>query len=242
MTKLFYRFSLIFCFFYGPVALAQINVPQDPSLLRANQFFNATIGDQARLYNGREYNFYFGLEGMAYFQSRLFDEKAQVVFDGVYYERIPLIFDLFKQKLITLLPSPIIKMELAMERVKSFTLYQHAFIHTELTVINRDNEKVTGFFDQIYLGKTKIFVKRTKRVHETVGTQAMKKYFTDKNFFFLQLKDKIYEFNGESNFFALFGERKNDLKKYLKQQKVKFRDDPEQAMVMVAAYYDKSFS
>lgn len=231
--------GLISC--YGLVG-AQVKIDsssEDPALLQANQFFTSAIKDQTRLYNGREYNFYLGFEGVAYFQTRLFDEKAGLIFDDVKYENVPLILDLYKQKLITILQNPVVKLELATEKVTSFNLYGHYFINTEMVVENNKKEVVSGFFDQLYLKKSKILVKRTKTLQEKVGSQTLKKQFVDKNFYYLEKAGKIYQFNGEKKLLALFDDKKNEVRRYLKETNIKFKENPEEAIIKMITYYDK---
>lgn len=241
------RFGLLLigfiCCFSAAVAQIKAEGPnQDPAFSNANQFFASAIKDQARLYNGREYNFYFGFEGLAYFQARAFDEKGSIVFDGVKFDQVPLLLDLFKQKLVTMLPNHVAKLELSSEKISSFTLYDHHFINTQFTVANNKNVLISGFIDQLYIGKCKILVKREKKVHETSNMQGLKKFFVDKSSYFLEKQGKVYQFASEKSLLVLLADKKNEMKRYLKENNIKFKNDPERTMVMIVAYYDKLFS
>ncbi|MBB2144742.1 hypothetical protein GM921_04560 [Pedobacter sp. LMG 31464] len=239
------RLILILLLGFNGISEAQ-SVKKDTILYNAaqnaKQFYVKAIGEQSGLYNGEEYNYYTGLEGVAYFKSKDFYSDGKIVYDGFLYEKVPLLYDLYKDKIISLLPNGFTKYSFVNEKVNSFDLYNHHFIRVDIKDMTKDILLQGGFFDQIYNGKCKILVKRTKISQETMGTQTLKKYFINKDIYYM-VKDNIYSaFSGEKKLLTLFGDRKKELQQYLKDNKIKFNKDPENAMIKLATYYDSLFN
>jgi hypothetical protein len=241
MTNRYFRFMVAVFLCYGGIATAQSKTafqPGDAALQNAVQFFNTEIKDQSRLYNGREYNFFVGYEGIAYFPTRTFDNSGSIVFDGVSYENVPLMLDVFKQKVITLLPDQSTKISLSNEKIERFKLYGHQFINTEIVVTNDHNEMIASFFDQLYVGKSKVYVRRAKILQEISTTQTTKRHFIDKNSYFVEREGKFYRFSSARNLLSFFSDKKKEIQRHLREQNVQYKEDPERVMVLIATYYD----
>jgi hypothetical protein len=208
------------------------------ALQSAVQFFNTEIKDQSRLYNGREYNYFIGYEGTAYFPQRAFDNSGAVVFDGVNYQDVPLMLDAYSQKLITLLRDKVTVISLANDKIERFKLHGHYFTNTQIIVTNDHNQVQVGFFDQLYSGKSKIFVKREKIMQEISTRETTKKHFIDKDRYFVEKDGKFYRFSTARNLLSFFADKRKEIQRYLRGQNIVFRENPEQIMVLIATYYD----
>ena len=215
-----------------------VSSTENASLKNAETYFNQTLGQQTRLYNGKEYQFYFGLEGLAYFKDANFDQKGWVNYDGFNFENVPLLYDIYKDLLVSLLPNGITKYSLLSEKVEAFELHNRHFIRIDIDKLNYKVPFQTGFFEVLYDGKSKIFAKRYNVLQETAGTQALRKYFIEKNAYYLKKGDAYSSFSSERTFLNLFKERKKELQRYLKENKIKFKNDMEYAAVQLVTYYD----
>ncbi len=239
MVNTYFRLILMFLIGCHGLAIAQSKTvlsTDSAALQYAVKFFNAEIKDQSRLYNGRAYNFLPGYEGEAYFLSRTFDKSGTVIFDGVIYDNIPLTFDVFRQKLITVLPDQVTLISLANEKIERFKVYDHSFIHSQIAVANNDNQLESGFFDQLYNGKSKILVKRIKTAY--VVSATAKNQLVDKDRYFVEREGKFYRFSSARNLISFFEHRKKEIQKKLREQNILFRENPEQIMVLIATYND----
>jgi hypothetical protein len=120
------------------------------------------------------------------------------------------------------------------QKLKYFNLFNHTFIHVEPdsgnTVITDD------FYDQVYKGKTEVYIKRQKILYEDPSTYARSFIQNDKYFIY---KNNIWhQVSSQGDILSLFKEHKKEIAKYLRQNKIKYKKDHERAMIKMAEYYD----
>jgi hypothetical protein len=202
--------------------------------------FNARLLPQSRLYNGVEYQFYNpGIEGSAYLNDAKFFDKGSVVYDGIRFDDVPLMYDLHTDQVVSLLHDGYTKFQLIGERVRQFDLYNHHFIRVTVDSVDRSIPLRTGFYDEIYAGKISVLAKRTKELKETSGTRDLKKYFLPKVIYYIKKNEQYIAVSNQRSFMNTLGDKKKEMQRFLKDNKLKYRKNPEHAMVMLATYYDR---
>ena len=148
--------------------------------------FYSAIGEQSRLYNGPEYNFYDPtIKGNAYFADAVNFANGTVEYDGFIYNDVPMMYDIYKDVVAVLLPNKSAKFKLLSGRVQYFELLDHRFIYIEGATEGKNLNR--GFYDQLYKGKTEILVKRAKSIQGTSGVSGtVENYFTAKKEIFVK--------------------------------------------------------
>ena len=201
-------------------------------------FYNA-IGEQSRLYNGPEYNFYDPIiKGNAYFIDANNFANGTVEYDGFVYKNVPMMYDIYKDYVVVLLPNKSAKFRLINDRVQQFDLLDHHFVYLEASKDGKDIN--SGFYDQLYKGKTEILAKRTKSIQGTSGVSgSIDTYFTAKREMYVKNNGKYFSANSQGQLLSAFKDKKRELNQYIRTNKIKFGEDQEQAAVKVAAYYDQ---
>ncbi len=101
-----------------------------------------------------------------------------------------------------------------------------------------NKQLATGFYDELYNNKLRLLARRTKSIQEESSMQSINNIFVPKNEYFLKKGAVYYNVNSQGKFFDVLKDRKKELKQYLKDNKIKFGDNPEQTMVVLATYYD----
>lgn len=199
--------------------------------------FNNTLNQQIKLYNGVSYEGYSGrLLGNAYLNDTLVFVTGNVTYDGIGFRNVPLMYDLVKDKVITQLYDGYSKLGLINEKVSNFTLCGKNFIN----VHNRlaDYSKF-GFFELSYKGGLEVLVKRIKIAKQVISSSMVKTEFQLKTEYFI-LKDSIlYKVNNEAAIFKPLKSDKVSIKKYLKDNGLKFRKEPIKTLVSIATFYDQ---
>jgi len=207
------------------------------SLVRQN--YQLTISGNAQVYNGLEYIDPFqkkNLEGNPYF---LTDEwqNGFVYYGEDLFENVSLRYNLFENKLIIEHVQSHVPIELIAERVKYFGIANHTFVRIAMS--NEQSETKNGFYDLLYQGKTGVYVRRYKTFNEIIDQKTMVTKFTDKTKMFFFKDEKYYPITSKSSAMSAFGEDKPLIKKFLSQNKINFRSNPETALVAMANYYDE---
>jgi hypothetical protein len=222
-------------------ALRLDSVPVQNAVKNAELRYRTALGEASPLYNGPEYYFYDPyLKGNAY----LFDlntfSKGSVYYDGMFYGDVPMLYDLYSDQLVVLLYNHFSKFSLLKERVKSFDLLNHHFININAdTIAHNPANMKSGFYDELYEGRSAVLVKRSKSIQvNTGGTLGAESYFNPSKDFFLKKNNTYYSFGKQGSLLDLLKDKKKELQQYIKANQIKYRRDPEDAMVKIVSYYD----
>lgn len=207
-----------------------------PVIVNAGDVYNPFIEKQSRLYNGIEHMGYsFRIKGRAYFiQKEL--TKGSVVYDGLEFANVPIIYDLLKEQVIVQHNNSFSKVGLVSEKVKEFTLHKHHFIR--LVIDSTSNLPITtGFYDEAYKGRLNVLIRRTKWIEETVKDE-LEREFISLDLFYIQKGETYYPVRSYKGLLAVLKDKSKEVKQYLRKNRIKFRKGPENAIVKAAAYYD----
>ncbi|HVV55400.1 MAG TPA: hypothetical protein VHC47_08755 [Mucilaginibacter sp.] len=214
------------------------------SIAHAVNNFNNTMGEQIRLYNGPEYLLYqHNLKGNALFPLTAQGlEPGEVHYDGYTFKNVPMMYDIYKDVVVVLLYNKFTLYTLLTERVHDFTLLGHHFIRINADSLKNNEARMeTGFYDQLYSGKSELLARRIKTLQTSSGTAAsLETYFLEKNEYYLKKGNTYYKVDGRGSFFKVLKDKKNLLQKYLKDNNISFRENPELAMAELAAFYDQN--
>ncbi|MBS1532430.1 MAG: hypothetical protein JSU01_19160 [Bacteroidetes bacterium] len=213
------------------------------ALANVISYFYLNIGQQSRLYDGHEYIGYDPhIKGNA-----LYPLDAQtwalgkVTYDGFVYKNVPMMYDIYKDVLVALLYNHFSSYALLSERVSDFSFSGHHFVRVNADALVNDKSGITtGFYDQLYGGRTEVLAKRVKTVQNSTNqTLALETYFIEANDYYIRKGGAYYKVSGQGSFLNLLKDKKPELQKYIKDSGFKFRTDPELAMARLAAYYDQ---
>lgn len=203
--------------------------------------FNKAIGQQSRLYSGREYFLYDPvIKGNAYFPNDAPTwAPGEVNYNGITYTGVPLMYDIYKDVVVTLLYNGFSRYILVNERVHDFTFSYHHFVRVEVDSLKKDRSGIsTGFYDQLYIGKIEVLAKRIKTIQNSPSDLGLETFFTEKHEYYLRKGDSYYSIGGQGSFLNPLKDKKAALKQFIRDNNIQFNKDPEQAMVKIAAYYD----
>jgi len=207
----------------------------------ASQFYKS-IGEESRLYNGHEYQPYDPhIKNNALFP---YDAKSwtagAVDYDGVDYKNVPIMYDVYKDVVVALLYNHFSMFSLLSERVHDFSFSGHHFIRLNADQINNDKSGITtGFYEQLYAGKTEILAKRKKTLqNSSTAVAAPETFFEESNNYYLKKGNTYYKISSKGSILKILKDKKNELQKYFRQNNINYGDNPEYAMAQMASYYD----
>lgn len=143
----------------------------------AKTLYRQFIDPPTGLYNGAEYVDYSYqiTEGHPFFESADFN-PGSVVYDGILYENVRLLYDIIKEQVVIKDPFEVYKPALINERVNEFTLSDHKFVR----LVENDSANAainTGFYEVLYSGTTGVYKKQKKKIQENIAfTNGIKRY------------------------------------------------------------------
>ena len=247
MRKTIYL-SLLVCFSIAIIfeeTAAQVlkndSSSQEIAMSIAKDNLYRTLGNQSGLYNGPEYYFYDPLiKNTAYFMDVNAFNTGSVNYDGIIYNNVPMLYDLYSDKIVVLLYNKFSKYSLLNEKVQGFDFLNHRFVNLLPDSLTGSVNINPGFYQELYSGRLQLLVKLVKTIQTTTGSAAAtERYFVLVKDYYLKKDMTYYKVNNESSFLNVLNDKKNLIKDYMKINQIKFRKDPEGAMIKIANYYDR---
>jgi hypothetical protein len=220
------------------------NVRADSSS-QTNAFNNAltlfyvSIGEQSPIYNGAEYYFYDPLiKGNAYFLDVNAFTPGTILYDRTLYHDVPMLYDVFSDKVVVLLYNHFSKISLVKEKVQSFEFLNHRFVNISADSLNNNSIIKSGFYDELYSGKSQVLCKRSKNIQTNSSVSINESYFTPAKDYFFRKNNIYYSITSQGSMLNVLKDKKKELQQYIRANQIKFRKTPEEAMVKIASYYD----
>jgi hypothetical protein len=200
------------------------------------QLYMSSIGASSNLYNGSEYvGSYPGVHGFPYFEATDY-YPGKISYDHVIYMDIPMKYDLVQNELV-IRGYQEIGIKLASEKVDSFYLMNHFFIHIFSDSIN-GKILPSDFYERLYNGNLKILVKRKKIVEHSFHPENPE-FFKESSNYFIISGDHYYKIEDKQSLMNVFRDKKEELRIYWRQKKFNYKKDPETAIIQMTIYYDQ---
>lgn len=201
----------------------------------ATEQYKQIIKGQAHLYNGGEY-----VEPRRTNETHPFFDSddwvtGSVTYDNDRYENVPLMFDIYSEKLITESYYGHEEIALVNQKIQRFNIGNHYFERIE-----QDSLKVLqpGLYEILYSGNTRALVKRRKDLQEELEAQKVEYYYEPKNSYYIEKHNVFHHVKSKGSIFKVLEDRKSELKQFLKKSKLRFKSNREESLSKLVSYYD----
>lgn len=241
------RFLLIACFITGLLfcnaQFIKSQTSADTALLslqkkNAVALYYQSLQTQSGLYNGSEYVPYVNMlkDGHPYFDTTQM-LPGSVFYDGMLYNNVPMLYDIIRDELIIQHYNKVFYLQLIKSKIDSFNLMSHAFVHMGRDSTGKNNLK-EGFYDLLYNGKIKLYVRRFKTIQETIPDFTVERRVYAHTRYFIYKNDTYNEVYSQGSVLHLFDDKKTQLKQALRKQHIKFKKQREYAIETMVQQYD----
>lgn len=242
------RFTCLSCIVFCLTAFSRVASAQDQpvdtsvresAIRNAEAYYHQVIASQSRLYNGSEYVPYaFKLDdGSHYFLSDTL-EVGSVVYDGLRFDNVAMMYDQVKDQLVVQEAGNFFKIYLVNEKVSEFSLLGHTFVRIVPDSLNA-RVMSTGFYDRRYQGKSGVYVKTSKMIQEATTNDGIKRTINSVIRYYVLMAGKFHPVKKEKSVLALLGDKKKEVRQYLRKNKIKYKKDRATAIASTIAYYDQ---
>ncbi|HEY8930168.1 MAG TPA: hypothetical protein VIM55_13295 [Mucilaginibacter sp.] len=213
---------------------------QQNALNNAVALYNSSIGIQAPLFSGVEYNFHDPhIKGNAYYLDINGFSAGTVYYDGLLYNKVSLLYDLFTDDLVVLLPNRVSKFVAIKERVKWFNYQGGHFININTDTLANNTVLKSGYYLQIYSGRSEVLGRYEKTMQtSTNSTTGVENYFSQTKDFYLRKNNVYYRVNSKGALQDVLKDKKKELKKFMNANNIQYRENPEDALLKIATWYD----
>ena len=245
LKKVYGLFNPLRCFFALLLFISSHSKAQTADdtgmaqLQKANAIglYYQSLQHQSGLYNGSEYVPYINLlkEGHPYFDTSALT-TGRVYYDGMVYSDVPMLYDIITDELIIQHYNKVFLVRLIRAGIDSFSMQEHHFSHLGRDSIVEGIQE--GFYDRIYNGNIKLYVKRKKVIQESIPDMQVERRVYQNDKYFLYTDSVYHDIHSESSILKLMKDKRSELKQTLRKHKVKFRKNREYAMKLMAEQYD----
>jgi len=229
---------LFFCF----KANAQYNESDSMLYKKAKEYavslYHENIKNESGLYNGSQYVVYAQTiqDGIPFFEITE-PSNGNVTYWGVEYKNVPLLYDILKGEIITVVPSTNYLIKLNSEKVSSFEVLNHKFIRIAKDSSNKNIK--TGFYDVLYDGQTAVYKKEIKTLNEDLSSGKLRTFILDENAFFIKKNNVFFTVSNKSSLLDILKDKKKEVQEFIRKNKLKIRKDKDNALPKIAAFYDE---
>lgn len=224
--------------------LAQSSPADTVFLAQAQQVlskhYTQALANNASLYTGPEYldytKIYSKRDGHQYFLSQQ-QQTGSVLYDGVQYDRVPLLYDTRLDQIITTLPNNPMNVRLNRSLVQNFTYADHYFIYLKPDSASASIAP-TGFYDVIFANDIRLLAHRSKRMQEHPKKEGVEVEFTETDKFFLQKDNLLYPIQSKQSVLKVLRDKRRELQQFAREQKLSFqKDSREAAFLQLVEHY-----
>ena len=199
--------------------------------------YEQALGSQSRLYNGSRYFApEHSLEEHPFFYSEDWLIGA-AFYDGEYFENIALMYDLHKSVLITEHGPSGHPIQLVPGRLQHFSIAGHYFERIENDSVSNSLPQ-SGFYNILYPGETRVIARRQKLLREQISGSNVETFFDERTRYFVYKNGVYFPIKNKASLMKVLGDKKSELKRFIKQNKVRFSLDREVLFKSVAEFYD----
>lgn len=206
------------------------------SIRNAYDEYNEGRREKLPIYKGRLYQNYRYHIGHPFFMVNDFS-SADILYEGIVYNGIPAKYDLVKEQLIILHFDNFSQLVLENEGIKGFSLHGHDFkyLYAEDSKLN-----INGFYEILYEGSIGCYKKNKKELKKADSKSSagiLQIEIAESSRYFLFKDGKYITFKGKPSLLRALKDKRKEIKKYLKDNKIRFKTDPDEAVKNIASYY-----
>jgi len=199
------------------------------------QAYNQFIHGQTRLNNGSGYRDYYSTNDEHPYFGEDDWSYGTIVYDDEFYEHVPMFYDISSDNVVSEHSLNGAKLVLIAKKIKRFELDGHTFVRLQQDELKTISE---GFYDLLYDGKTKVYVRRAKTLEQKTEPTGITYSFAEKNRVYILKAGIYYPVKSKGSVLEVFKDQKQQVKSFMNKNKINLKADREGAIARIAEFYD----
>lgn len=162
---------------------------------------------------------------------------GNLCFEGILYDDVKMRLDLYKNELLLLSPDERYNIVLPSDRVDFAHFHgYHIFYHDPE---GKENSLPEGYYLRLHDGRCTVLEKPSCAFSKQIKGLEVEESFDQSVKYYIQKEGAYYPVGSKGSVLKVFKERKKELARYIKQEKLDFRHAREEAIVAVAREYER---
>ncbi len=214
------------------VLVVNPSLGQDSYSPLALKEYQKAIGHQSHVSNGTSFKRPPVTEDEHPFFGSYEFARGSILYQGETYKNIIIQYNLVTDQVTSDDSSTKNEIQLIKEGIQSFVLFDHTFVQlTNHPILSN------GFYDQLQNGEIKVLVKREKSLqHKDVDFES-KAWYQSKTKIYITKADQVFIIRSKKSVLSSLAEQREQIKKVLRQKKVRFTANREQYCKAAAMLY-----
>ncbi len=235
MRKLLALLLLLSFFYARGQSLDTVTTKQPEASDSAAKFYFISQRETLAIHNGRVFYGYPGVLDDAFFPEDGW-KNGSVLYDGIWYDSIPIMYDIYKDELLVMHPNYTV-VRLISERVQQFYFDEQTFVR-----LNADQNKVfkSGFYQRLVEGNITVFARRYKKIEEKINDNKVERRFIAFNQYYVLKDGNYYAVNKQKTLLQLVKDSRQNILQHLSQQGLKYKRNKEETISQIAGFYNQS--
>ncbi|MFC5411312.1 hypothetical protein ACFPMF_18465 [Larkinella bovis] len=224
------------CAVFGQIAPAD-SAFRAHAIQYAHTSYVRSTKDQARFYNGAEYVGHLSrIKGHPYLDSLW--QVGTLTYDGVTYQNVGLQYDLVNDVVVVTHIDSVYRIQLQSIKVSRFSIPNHTVVRIVNDTTTRDIGLRTGFYEQLYDGRSKVVARRVKTIKTDYSQNVVKEEYLSENNYYIGKNGRYFPVKTKRSVLNLLADQKKLLRKYMRENRINFRANRETALVKLTQQYD----
>jgi len=124
------------------------------------------------------------------------------------------------------------------EKIRWFNLLNHYFVWLD-AYSNGTVQVEAGFYEQLYNGALQVFARHKKQINSHTVQSELQSEYVQYDSYFIRRGTQYFRVTNTRSLLAVFGDHKNEVRKYLNEENLEFRKDPANTIRVAATYFDQ---
>lgn len=195
-----------------------------------------TVLERQLLYNGSVWtNGYHRIEGDQFLFSGFFI-PGTISINGKAFKNVRMKYDIYSDEIISPVNSEVI-LQLNKEMVDSFTVSSGDKVYRFINIRNDTLKGFAGYVNLLYKGSSSFYVKYKKSITPS-STQKNDGSFIQNHMMYLVKDDLVHPVNGTRTLFRILNADKEQLRNFIKKNKLRISKKIPESYVPVIRFYD----
>ena len=233
------KIILSFAFFCMSISILCAQKPADTNIadMSAKKYFDA-VKNHASIYSGREEQKYmYRTSNHPYLDTEQFRIGTLSV-DGCVYHNVAMRLNQDVEELVILSPNRIFSVLVPREHIDYATIDSLYIVYRKpVSADGRDMPE--GYYVRMYNGETQVWKRKVSFLTSRIVDQKVDYLFESNVKRYILVDGTYYPVTNKRSVLKLFASQKKELKRMMRSTGLKYKDDPEKAIVAIARYYEE---